>query len=253
MNKRLSARRIRKSISADIDNIVVFDSIDSTNSYAKNYVLQNAPLPAMILAEEQTAGRGRLGRTFYSPSKTGLYMSIAYIPTGSPEDSLFTTVAASVACAKAIEELTERRVQIKWVNDIYIDGKKAGGILCESVFENGKMGIIVGIGVNVSTSEFPEFDNNTPTATGALDRNALAGKIYDYFVKFNSREHLTPCLDEYRERFYLQDKNITIHYANGESENAIARSIDERGGLIAELDGGEITIIRSGEVTVRET
>lgn len=248
MKNQLSAKKIQGQICANIPNIIVFDSIDSTNSYGKNYILQENPLPALILAEEQSAGRGRQGRSFFSPNKTGLYMSILYLSDVSAEDSLFATISASVAAALAIEELSGRSTKIKWVNDIYIDGKKAGGILCESVFSDKKMGIVVGIGINVSTKEFPEFDNNTPTCVGELDRNVLAGRIYNYFIKFNSDKD--GCLTEYRKRFYLENKEITIHRADGTSKDAIALRVDDMGGLIVESDG-KTEIIRSGEVTVR--
>ncbi len=251
MIKKLCEKLIKNNVSADICSISVFDSIDSTNSYGKNYILQGNPTPAMILAEEQTSGRGRCGRSFFSPEKTGLYMSILCKANKDYEDALIYTIAASVAASLAIEELSDKSVQIKWVNDIYIHGKKAGGILCESVSLDGEIGVVVGIGINVSTKHFPQFDNNTPTSTGSLDRNALAGKIYDKFMFYATPENRESCLFEYKKRFYLKDKKITIHRANGSLDYATTRGIDERGGLIAELADGRVEIIRSGEVTVR--
>lgn len=249
MTKSLDSKKIKKHIFADVTGVCIFDTIDSTNSYGKEYLLCGKPSPALILAEEQTNGRGRCGRSFYSPQSTGLYMSIVYTADNYSEDALSATVSAGVASALAIEELSGKDVQIKWVNDIYIDGKKAGGILCESVFTDGKMGIIVGIGINISTDNFPVFENNVPTSTGEIDRNALAGKIYDLFFKFNSDKGV--CLDEYRKRFYLLNKEIIIYRADGTEDIATARGIDDNGGLIVELDGKR-EIIRTGEVTVRE-
>lgn len=179
-------------------------------------------------------------------------MSILYCPDTAPEDALFSTVAAGVASAIAIEELTGKKIQIKWVNDIYLDGKKAGGILCESVLTEGKMGIVVGIGINISTTDFPDFDNNSPISVGELDRNVLAGKIYDKFMLFARAENRAACIEEYKKRFYLLDKEIKIHYADGTVGIAVARGIDDRGGLVVEYENGKVDIIRTGEVTVRE-
>ncbi len=206
----------------------------------------------MILAESQSAGRGRCGRSFYSPDATGLYMSILYYADTAPEDALISTVSAGVAAAISIEELTDKKIQIKWVNDIYLDGKKAGGILCESVFANGKMGVVVGIGINTSTTTFPAFDNNEPTSVGALDRNVLAGRIYDRFTFYAKAENRKRCLEEYKKRFYLLNKEINIHRADGSVQGAIARGIDDRGGLLVECENGEIQTVSTGEVTVRE-
>ena len=250
MKNKLNKKKIKRHICSDIKDVMIFESIDSTNTFGKNYILSSGPSPALILAETQTGGRGRCGRSFYSPEKTGLYMSILYTQDDYSYDALSATVSASVASALAIEELSGKSVQIKWVNDIYMDGKKAGGILCESVYINAKMGIIVGIGINVSTTEFPDFGSNAPTSTGKLDRSILAAKIYDLFMKFNSDKE--NCLAEYKKRFYLKDKEITIHRADGTQEYAIARGVDSRGGLIAEHKNGEIEIVRSGEVTIRE-
>lgn len=250
MANKLDAAKIKQSICENISHIEVFENIDSTNSYGKKYILASNSLPALILSEEQTAGRGRCDRKFYSPKESGLYMSILYSQDSNPEDALFATIIASVASALAIEELSDKSVQIKWVNDIYTDGKKAGGILCESVFLNGQMGVIVGIGINVSTEKFPEFENNTPTSVGSLDRNALAAKIYDYFVKFSKDKSY--CLEEYKKRFFLLNKAISIHRPNGVIDSATARGIDNFGGLIVEHEDGKIEIIRTGEVTVRQ-
>ena len=249
MGDRLNASEIQKNLCEKISKIEVFENIDSTNSYGKGYILSGNPLPALVLSEEQTAGRGRCDRSFYSPKESGLYTSILYSQNSKPEDALFATITASVASALAIEELSDKSVQIKWVNDIYIDGKKAGGILCESVFFDGQMGVVVGIGINVSTKKFPEFENNTPTSTGNLDRNALAAKIYDYFVKFSKDKSY--CLEEYKKRFFLLNKAISIHRPNGVIDSATARGIDELGGLIVEHENGKAEIIRTGEVTVR--
>ena len=252
MDKLLDAKIIRENIKSEISGIEVFEKISSTNSYGKSYLHNGGKTPALIIAEEQTEGRGRCGRSFFSPRSTGLYMSILYFSKTSPELALLATVTASVASALAIEELSGRDVQIKWVNDLYIDGKKAGGILCEAVYLDGEMGIVIGIGINVSTCDFPEFDNNSPTSIGEVDRNLLAAKIYDNFMHYNEKDNFDRCLSEYEKRFYLLNRSISIHRPDGNVEHATARGINSVGGLIVELENGRVEIIQSGEVTVRE-
>lgn len=247
----ISKENLTALIKTNIGNITVLDTVDSTNSYAKRQITSSDPLPSVIIANEQAAGRGRLSRSFFSPRDTGLYMTILCRSDLSPEDMPLATVVASVASARAIEDTGDKQVQIKWVNDLYIDGKKAGGILCESVFADGKAFLIIGIGINVTTPDFPVFDNNVPTSTGELDKELLAARIYDNFMLYMQSRDLAPCLAEYEKRFYLKGKAITILGPDGSTERGVARSIDARGGLVVELEDGKTKTLRSGEVTVR--
>ena len=138
-------------------NIHVFEKIDSTNNYAKGLDVSGGL--HLIIASEQTAGRGRLGRSFYSPAEKGIYMSLAFEPHFDLDKSLFVTTLSAVAMCRAIEEVTGLSPKIKWVNDIYLNGKKLSGILteAESNFETGMIQkIIVGIGVNCFSCDMPE-------------------------------------------------------------------------------------------------
>ncbi len=138
-------------------NIHVFEKIDSTNNYAKGLDVTGGP--HLIIASEQTAGRGRLGRSFYSPAEKGIYMSLAFEPHFDLDKSLFVTTLSAVAMCRAIEDVTGLAPKIKWVNDIYLNGKKLAGILteAESNFESGKIQkIIVGVGVNCFACDMPE-------------------------------------------------------------------------------------------------
>ncbi len=157
-------------------NIHVFEKIDSTNNYAKG--LDVAGGPHLIIASEQTAGRGRLGRSFYSPAEKGIYMSLAFEPHFDLDKSLFVTTLSAVAMCRAIEDVTGLIPKIKWVNDIYLNGKKLAGILteAESNFESGKIQkIIVGVGVNCFACDMPEEIQDVATcleAGGAARPNA---------------------------------------------------------------------------------
>lgn len=137
-----------------------YESIDSTNEEIKRLAELGAVEGTVAIANEQTAGKGRQGRSFYSPKNTGIYMSLLLRPEGRPTDALFITTAAAVAVASAIRKVTGEPAGIKWVNDVYIDGKKICGILAEAALDE-KVGIkyvVLGIGINVATkdSDFPE-------------------------------------------------------------------------------------------------
>lgn len=141
--------------------IHIFKTLESTNLTAKKMALEGAPAGSVIIAEEQTRGRGRMGRSFYSPPGRGIYMSFILKPRFDASKAVLITTAASVAVCRAIEKVTGVSCFIKWVNDIYADGKKVCGILTEAVtdFETGQIEhIVLGIGINYGTAsgEFPE-------------------------------------------------------------------------------------------------
>ena len=194
----LSAEEIRSLLLPRFaeTEIAIFDRLDSPNNEGKRRLANGLQKPLLVIAAEQTEGRGRMGRSFYSPADTGLYMSLAlYAPEGF-SGAVYTTTAAAVATARALETLSSLPVQIKWVNDLYLDGRKICGILTEAVtdFESGLVsGLVIGIGVNLRTpdGEFPEdiqkiagsaFGNNTFPDL----RNRLAASILDRLMKENA-------------------------------------------------------------------
>lgn len=140
-------------------SIRVVDTAGSTNSVLKTLAEKGAPHGQVLIAKEQTAGRGRLGRSFCSPKDTGLYMSVLLRPRFSAEDALFITTAAAVAVAEAVDRFAESESKIKWVNDVYLSGKKVCGILTEAAmdFESGGLNYAVcGIGINLSAERLPK-------------------------------------------------------------------------------------------------
>lgn len=168
-NDSLSADKILDNMSdASLKlELKVFNSIDSTNNEAKRMTADGFRGNALIVANEQTKGRGRLGRSFYSPKNTGIYMSFLFSTNAKLSGAVLVTTAAAVAVVRAIESLTNIRPMIKWVNDIYIGNKKVCGILTEAVtdVETGSMqSIIIGIGVNISTEDFPDDIAHTATS-----------------------------------------------------------------------------------------
>ena len=234
-------------------SVKVFESIDSTNAEAKR-VADKTPGPLLILAEQQTAGRGRLGRSFYSPPGTGLYMSLMYHPDTSLSENLSVTAAAAVAVVRAIEKLTDMKPQIKWVNDIFINGKKVCGILTEAVtdFESGTdISVIVGIGINVTTESFPPEVGETAASIGVsrLDRNRLASEVAAELLRLIKNLGDRSFMEDYRQHSMVIGREIT-YIKNGISHSATAISIDDDGGLKVSGDQG-ITVLNTGEITLR--
>lgn len=254
----------RERISACLDRpmkVMTYSVIDSTNSEAKRLIADGLSEPALLIAEEQTAGRGRLGRSFYSPSATGLYMSILLHPNAPAAEWLAITSAAAVAVCLAIESLTTTSStampSIKWVNDVYLGDRKVCGILTEAVTDmtSGLMkSVVIGIGVNLSTAAFPDeladrAASLYPDTLPPFSRNELAAAIANRLCTLAESLSSGCWLPLYRERSYLDGKPIR-YIENGMWRDAVAIGIAENGGLIVEEAGAHRTL-SSGEVTVR--
>ena len=236
--------------------ILVYSSIDSTNTQAKKLALDRAPHGTIILAEEQTAGRGRYGKSFFSPRGAGLYLSVILKPDKGSSNTQMITVAAAVAVCRALEKQTDKKPQIKWVNDIFVDGKKVCGILSEAVtdFESGSVeSVVVGVGVDCTMKE-GLVPSELRDIIGSLDapglsRNALAaeitGELFELFGRLGDRG----IIDEYRAHSLMLGKNISFTQGS-DIKTAIVKGISDNGGLIVTLDSGEETTLSSGEVTI---
>ncbi len=232
----------------------------STNTDLKKMAAQGAPEGTVVIAQSQTEGRGRLGRSFYSPMTSGLYMSLLLRPQISIIEALNLTTCAAVAVAETIEEISGRDAQIKWVNDVYVGRRKVCGILTEAELdlERGMAQYcVVGIGVNTAVPEggFPEeirdiagaaFERTIPDlrcrlAAGILDR------IMDYYARLSERSYY----EAYRSRSLVLGRRIKILKAGGESVSAEALDIDRDFALIVRHEDGSIQRIQSGEVSIR--
>lgn len=239
-------------------NITIFQELDSTNNYLKKLGSQGESNNQLVIALSQTNGRGRMGRTFYSPNSTGTYFSLLLHPELSAEKSLNLTVMAAVAVAEAIMKHTNKDVKIKWVNDVYIDGKKVCGILTEGAVNSQKMldYAVVGIGINVSAPEndFPEEIKDFATAIfpGNVDDNIkeriVAEVINGFFDMYNGID--INYVKRYKEYSYLMGKEINI--ISGDSiRPATVIDITDDCHLLIKNGNGEIEEISSGDVSVR--
>lgn len=248
----LSVDAIKSFLKNDSLNVMVFDELDSTNSEAKRKAKQDFSAPFLILADSQTNGRGRLGRSFYSPSATGIYLSYVYVPDGEIASVVAVTSAAAVAVSRAIESVTSKSAKIKWVNDIYIDGKKVCGILCEAVTTGASSVVIVGIGINVSTVYFPNelSEKAGSLSSGDINRNRLAAEVVNQLEAVIEGLSTRDFINDYKERSLVLGKQVT-YIKNGEETVAEAVDIDRDGGLIVTLSDGSINTLNSGEISLK--
>ena len=240
--------RIRRALGEQYRGIAVETAgeVDSTNLRLKEaYRAGEIAPPYLLVAESQTAGRGRLGRSFVSPPGTGLYMSLlAAFPSNTDAGKI--TVLAAVAVCRAIEEWTDARPKIKWVNDLFLNGRKICGILAEGVGES----VVIGVGVNLRTPPggFPKEAG----LAGALDRDvnaaALAGRVARYLLDGMENPNDPAVIAAYRARMPLIGQ--TVQYArNGQQKSARVTGVDEDGGLMIQGEDGPETL-RCGEVTL---
>ncbi len=235
--------------------VINFDRVNSTNTKAREYVLDGENLPALFIANEQSEGRGRQGKSFYSPKDTGLYMTLALSFDEALKNNITLTAAVSVAAVRRLSKYTEKVLSIKWVNDILADGKKVAGILCERVAEpktNLAKAIIIGIGVNLTTTVFP--DEITALATNLsenlIDKQSLALDISNEIISVLFCGDTDALMDEYRSLSAVIDKDIW-YIKNGVKYDAFAEGIDSFGGLeVIHPDGTKATL-RSGQITLR--
>ena len=268
-NDVLSAQGIEKyldEVMAVQTDIEVYKTVDSTNTRLKELAVQGEPEWKIILAEQQTEGKGRMNRAFYSPAGAGIYMSILFRPKFSASESLFITTMAAVAVAKAIESVLHIRPAIKWVNDIFCEGKKVCGILTEAAVnvESGYLDYaVLGIGVNVKKPEgnFPKSLKNIAISLAdtkqeneewpAQDdiRCRLAAEIINNIGMYYSDMGNHSFMKEYVEYFFLIGKSVVI--VGKESEELLVKGIDEHAGLIVQHKDGSIETLSSGEVSVK--
>lgn len=256
LTEALSEKKIKSLISHgkpyEVD-VKAFDRIDSTNNEAKRMLAGGYKCRTVIVSAEQTAGRGRQGKSFYSPADTGLYMSVVMLPDVELCDLTFMTSAVAVAVSQAIESVCGIKAYIKWVNDIYINGKKAVGILTEAVTQGDKTAVVVGIGVNISTVTFPDEIADRAGSLGAdVSRNTLTAEIADRLFSLCERieNNDMSFLEYYAERSCVIGRKI-IFTEGGQEYFATATGIDSRGGLVVLLESGERRTLYGGEISVR--
>lgn len=225
-----------------------FDSVGSTNTLAKQWAREGAPHGAAVLAGQQTAGRGRLGRSFYSP-EGGLYLSLI-VDSGGHQPGQLTTLAA-VAVREAVARVTGQQLRIKWVNDLLLHGLKACGILTEGIVLEGRLArAVIGIGINTGPMHLPE---ELAAIAGSLyqgravDREALAAEVIRRILE--GLPQIPQHMAAYRQHCLTLHQRVGFPY-EGRQREGVAAGIDHEGALLVDTDGGRIRLL-AGEVSLR--
>jgi len=236
--------------------ITYVKEIDSTNSELRRQALGGAAGGTAIVADRQTAGRGRMGRQFFSPDGAGLYMSVLVRPIELARAGGMTPLVA-VAVSRALGAIGVE-VGIKWVNDLLVDGRKLCGILVESGMAEGETFAVVGIGINLARAAFPPelapIVTSVENITGKVPcRETLAEAILDELWRVIGADSGTveAAMDEYRRRCVTVGKSVTVLPHGAEGYEAVALGVNADGSLRVRLPDGTERDISSGEVSVR--
>lgn len=252
-------RRFLKPEYRDLD-LTVLPTAPSTNALVREKANQGCPEGCVIVACEQTDGRGRYGRQFFSPVDSGVYLSLLLRPTAySPQQATCLTAAAAAAMCQAIEAVTGQQPGIKWVNDIFLHGKKVCGILTEAAvgLETGTLNyMVLGAGVNLypPAEGFPEeiqsiagsvLEHSCPEA-----KNRLVGEFLNRFWDFYSHPECRAYLEDYRARSLAIGRNVTV-LSNGQAVSAYAYGIDDDFRLLVRYENGDTEALSYGEIRIQ--
>lgn len=259
----LAEREIRRRLSPETPcpDLRCFEEIDSTNSYLKREALTGAPHGAVAVANCQSAGRGRMTRSFQSPSGRGVYLSVLLRPQLFPSELMGVTGMTAVAVCRAVERTAGVRPGIKWTNDLVLGGKKLCGILTEIAVE-GETGLtqslVIGAGVNVSHTpedfgpEVSQMATSLAQEGYPVSRAALAAAMIEELYRLSEAlgSDISSWVDAYRRDCVNLGKRVQLLWTDHQTE-AEAVDIDGQFGLVVRLPDGSKTTVRTGEVSVR--
>ncbi len=262
LNKKIDVFNV-ESVSSylkSFHSIIIHDKAESSNKIAKELALAGEKEGTVVVVKSQTAGRGRMGRSFISSSENGLYLTIVLRPKILAADALAITVLGAVAVAEAIEKTSRVATQIKWVNDIYIGKKKVSGILCEAGFnfESGMLDYaVVGIGVNISPPNGGFDDEISQIATSIYENSApcgykslLCAEIINTFFEYYENIQEKGYMEAYKQKSNILGKEIEID-VGGKITCGTAIGIDERANLIVKTENGE-KAFNSGDARIKK-
>lgn len=257
----LVEREVRRHLDRECPDLRCLEVIDSTNSYLKREALAGAPHGTVAVADCQSAGRGRMTRTFRSPPGRGVYLSVLLRPQLPPERLMGVTGMTAVAVCSAVERTAGVRPQIKWTNDLVLNGRKICGILTELALE-GETGqtqsLVIGAGVNVSHTaedfgpEVSQMATSLAQEGYRASRPALAAAMIEELYRLSDSlgGDLSPWLAAYRRDCVNLGKPVRLMWTDRQTE-AVAADVDDQFGLVVRLPDGSRQTIRTGEVSVR--
>ena len=228
---------------------------DSTSTRAKEYAARGGRMPALFIANGQTSGRGRRGRSFDSADGKGLYMTLLFKPEKSECDPAVLTVRAAVALARSLRSVAGLSVGIKWVNDIFVSSKKLAGILAEGeMLASGAMSYaMIGVGVNLLSREFPpELCDIVTTVQDSCGKIVSPDALANAFVsEFFAASDIGEVLKEYRELSVVIGKRVLVRRISGEEFFADVVDITDSAALLVRRDDGSLEELISAEVSIK--
>jgi BirA family biotin operon repressor/biotin-[acetyl-CoA-carboxylase] ligase len=240
--------------------LLYFDTLDSTNTKAKQLAEEGAVHGTLILANHQTNGKGRRGRTWESPAGEGIWMTLLLRPRLSPIHASMLTLVMALAVVKACNEITKDACSIKWPNDIVLNRKKVCGILTEMSAEMDYINhVVIGVGINANIEDFPEDLKEKATAIklengNKIKRAELINRVMVHFEEeyatFMLNQNLASQMEAYNSLLVNRDKEVLVLEMNKEYKG-VANGINQYGELLVEKSNGEVVQINSGEVSVR--
>lgn len=237
-----------------------WEQLDSTNLEAQRSAESGAPHGAVVIAEMQTAGRGRRGRSWQSPAGSNLYFSLLLRPEAAPGSVSAVTLVMALAVAEAIREICGAAAQIKWPNDVVIEGKKVCGILTEMRTERGYIrDVVIGVGINVGQTEFaPELASTASSLLLACGRETLREELLAsvlrsfemHYERFMETLDMSGLEEEYNALLVNRGREVRVLDPQGEF-TGISTGINQRGELLVERQDGRLETVYAGEVSVR--
>ena len=237
-----------------------YKQLDSTNTEIARLATEGAEHGTIVVADAQTAGKGRRGRTWESPAGENVYMSILLRPNCVPDRAPMLTLVMAYSVARFLRETGFADVQIKWPNDLVLSGKKICGILTEMQLKDSEIDyVVVGVGINVNTSKFPEELKDTATSLylesgRILDRERIVESVATYFqqtyVQFLETQDLSFLREAYNDMLVNVGREVRV-LEPGNEYTAYAQGINSEGELLVRTEVGEEKRIYAGEVSVR--
>lgn len=258
---KLSLQSVKAHLpNLNINSIYYFETIDSTNTKAKELALQGAAHGTVVIANEQTKGRGRYGKVFDSPKESGIYMSIILKPSEIKAIPIpMMTAYTAVLVSEILTKFSGENVGIKWVNDLFLEDKKIAGILTEAVsnLETGLIDwIVVGVGINITTkeSEFSEEVKEKATAlfsekTSLTNRSEIIAEIIRNFLSPISSRSILEIMDIYREKSVVIGRYVEVKHGKDNYEAFVETILDD-GTLVLLLENGQRKEVKYGEVSL---
>ena len=256
----LSLEKINEFLSVGLKSaqIELFEEISSTNTYLKEKGAEREEM-SVAVASKQTAGKGRLGRSFYSPQESGVYFSVLLKPTLAIDKAILITTAAAVAVTRALELLGQKNSKIKWVNDVFVNNKKVCGILTESVINLEAKALdfaVLGVGINLLEPKngFPEEISSIAGAAFTEQKPFLKerfiaeflNEFYKIYVKLDEAEFM----QEYKDKCFCIGKEISV--ISGDTvRQGTAISVDENARLLVKFSDDSKEFISSGEISIK--